>query len=135
MTVTQVRFLTRIVTPDDYDAAARLRPETCPMYYMGDRRTGRQLLADFDADAAVTVAALARHLTRTNAGAAGDDAIARGGYMRACGGRGLLEGMAAAVGRLAEFLAAAEGRGVNYDAWARAVRKVSAALGCVQLMK
>ena len=135
MTVTQVRFLTRIVTPDDCDAAARLRPETCPMYYMGDRRTGRQLLADFDADAAVTVAALARHLAETAAGAAGDDAIARGGYMRACGGRGLLEGMAAAVGRLAEFLAAAEGHGVNYDAWARAVREVSAALGCVQLMK
>ncbi len=39
----QVRYLTRIVTPEDYDAAARLRPETCPMYYMGDRRSGRQV--------------------------------------------------------------------------------------------
>ena len=138
MTVTQVRFLTRIVTPDDCDAAARLRPETCPMYYMGDRRTGRQLLADFDADAVVTVAALALHIAGAGDGAghpAGAGGIARGGYMRACGGRGLLEGMAAAVGRLAEVLAAAEGRGVNYDAWARAVREVSAALGCVQLMK
>ena len=58
----QVRYLTRIITAEDYDAAARLRPETCPMHYMGDRRTGRQLLADFPADAAVTVAALARRL-------------------------------------------------------------------------
>jgi hypothetical protein len=47
-----VRYLTRTVTPDEYDAAARRAPETCPMYYMGDRRTGRQLLADFEADAA-----------------------------------------------------------------------------------
>ena len=126
-----MRYLTRVVSPDDYDAAARLRPETCPMHYMGDRRTGRQLLADFDADAAVTVAALARHLAEIAAGAAGDDAIARGGYMRACGGRGLLEGMAAAVGRLAEFLARAGPGGATADAWARAVREVSAALGCL----
>ena len=128
-----MRYLTRVVSPDDYDAAARLRPETCPMHYMGDRRTGRQLLADFDADAAVTVAALARHLAETAAGAAGDEAIARGGYMRACGGRGLLEGMASAVGRLAEWLAATGECGLSCDAWALAVREVSAAHGCVQL--
>ena len=88
--------------------------------------------------AVVTVAALALHMAGAGDGAghpAGAGGIARGGYIRACGGRGLLEGMAAAVGRLAEVLAAAEGRGVNYDAWARAVRKVSAALGCVQPMK
>ena len=130
-TTAQVRCLTRVLTPDDYDAAARLRPETCPMYYMGDRRTGRQLLADLDADAAVTVAALARHLAQTAAGAAGDDAVARSGYMGAYGGRGLLEGMAGAVGRLVEFLAQAGPGGATADAWARAVRAVSAALRCV----
>ncbi len=127
-----MRYLTRVVTPEDYDAAVRLRPETCPMFYMGDRRTGRQLLADADADAAVTVAALARLL----AAAAGDAAaaaaagggIAEGGYMRACGGRGLLEGIATAVGQLAAFLEAAGPAGVCYDAWARAVRNVSAGL-------
>ncbi len=45
----QVRYLTRTVTPGE---AVRRAPETCPMYYMGDRRTGRQLLDDFEADAA-----------------------------------------------------------------------------------
>ncbi len=53
-----MRYLTRIVTPDDYDTAVRLQPETCPMHYMGDRRTGHKLLAEADADAAITVAAL-----------------------------------------------------------------------------
>ena len=147
-----MRYLTRIITPEDYDAAVRLRPETCPMHYMGDRRTGRQLLADFRADAAVSVAALAQHLAvaaaagsesgsesgadayRVGRAAPGGDAdceIARGGYMRACGGRGLLEGIAAAVGGLAGVLAAAGPGGVGCDEWARAVREVSAGLGCV----
>ena len=113
------------------------------MHYMGDRRTGRQLLADADADAAVTVAALARHLADAAADSAADSAgaegrrppaaaadggVATGGYARACGGRGLLEGIAAAVGRLAAFLEAAGPAGVCYDAWARAVRRVSADL-------
>ncbi len=121
-----MRHLTRVVTPEDYDAAVRLRPETCPMYYMGDRRTGRQLLADADSDTAVSVAALARYLAAGAPFPAGD--IATGGYVRACGGRGLLEGIATAVGRLAAVLEAAGPAGVGYDAWARAVRRVSAEL-------
>jgi hypothetical protein len=138
-----VRYLTRIVTPEDYDAAVRLRPETCPMYYMGDRRTGRQLLADFDADAAVSVAALASELARrgveggVEGGGSGGIVVSGsriaghvgGGYVQACGGRGLLEGIAAAVGGLAAVLAAAGPGGVGYEEWARAVRAVSAGLG------
>ena len=59
---------------------------------------------------------------------AADGGVATGGYARACGGRGLLEGIATAVGRLAGFLEAAGPAGVCYDAWARAVRRVSATL-------
>ncbi len=146
-----MRYLTRIVSPDDYDDAVRLHPETCPMHYMGDRRTGRQLLHDFDADAAMSVAALARHLSRGRGeggggesgdggadgggggadGGGGGGVMGRGGDMRACGGRGLLEGIAAAVSGLAGVLAAAGPGGMEYECWVRAVREVSAGLGCV----
>jgi hypothetical protein len=132
----QVRYLTRIVTPDDYDMAVRLRPETCPMYYMGDRRTGRQLLDEADTDAAITVAALARHLETAGGGCEGmsreslDPGVGCSGYMQACGGRGLLEGIARAVGWLAIFLESAGPASVGFDAWVRAVRDVSATL-CV----
>ncbi len=135
--MSQVRYLTRIVTPDDYDTAVHLQPETCPMHYMGDRRTGRQLLADADADAAITVAALARHLLAAAGGGCDsmrydnfDAGIDSSGYMRACGGWGLLEGISRAVGGLAVFVESAGSTGVGYDAWARAVRDVSATL-CV----
>ncbi len=130
-----MRYLTRIVTPDDYDTAVRLRPETCPMYYMGDRRTGRQLLDEADADAAITVATLARHLEAIGGcedmgGESFDPGVGCSGYMRACGGRGLLEGIARAVCGLAVFLESAGPASVGYDAWVRAVRDVSATL-CV----
>ncbi len=39
------------IGPDEYDEAVRLHPETCPLWTLGDRRTGRQLLADATADA------------------------------------------------------------------------------------
>ena len=39
----QVRYLTRTLTAEEYDEAVRSQPETCPMHYMGDRRTGRQV--------------------------------------------------------------------------------------------
>ena len=133
----QVRYLTRVVTPDDYDTAVSLQPETCPMHYMGDRRTGRQLLAEADADAAITVAALARHLAAAACGGSDDirrDSFGAGigssGYLRACEGRGLLEGISRAVGWLAGFLESAGPAGVDYDAWARAVRDISATM-CV----
>jgi hypothetical protein len=135
----QVRYLTRIVTADDYDAAARLRPETCPLYYMGDRRSGRSLLADCPADASVTVAALATHLSTADAarcysGAAAAlvGGIGSSGYMRAFSGRGLLEGMAAAVGWLSRFLADAGPAGLTYESWALAVRDYCDAK-CVQI--
>lgn len=132
-----MRYLTRIVTPDDYDTAVRLQPETCPMHYMGDRRSGHRLLAEADADAAISVAALACHLAA--AGSCCEDlyhdsfnsSVSCSGYMQACGGRGLLEGIARAVGELAVFLESAGPTGVSYEAWARAVSDVSATLMCV----
>ena len=39
------------MTPEEYDAAARLDPAACPLLATGDRRCGRRLLAD-PADAA-----------------------------------------------------------------------------------
>jgi hypothetical protein len=125
-----VRYLTRVVTPEDYDAAARLQPETCPLYYMGDRRSGHQLLADAIADDAITVASFAGHLkvASTAGGGGGDPVIGNSGYGRACGGRGLLEGIAMAVGRLASFIDTAGSACAEYDAWARAVRNVSACM-------
>ncbi len=54
----QVRFLTRVVTPDEYDAATRRSPAACPLFALGDTRTGRQLLRDAAADAAAPLAAL-----------------------------------------------------------------------------
>jgi hypothetical protein len=47
-----------VVSPDDYDAAACHSPAACPLFAMGDARTGRQLLRDAHADAAAPAAAL-----------------------------------------------------------------------------
>jgi hypothetical protein len=134
----QVRHLLREIGPEAYDAAARLRPETCPMYYMGDRRTGCQLLQDAAADAAVPLAALFQRFSLGNSESAGQpypggesEQKARaadsdgGGYARACGGQGLLYGIAAAVERLTGVLASAEPEGLNLESWARAVREIS----------
>ena len=56
--VCEVRRTFREIGPDEYDTATRLRPEACPMFALGDRRSGRQLLADFAADNAAPLAAL-----------------------------------------------------------------------------
>ena len=47
----QVRQLVRSITADEYDAAVETCPAACPLYMMGDRRTGQQLLHDAPADA------------------------------------------------------------------------------------
>ena len=108
------------------------------MHYMGDRRTGRQLLQDAAADAAAPIAALARRFPLAPADPApanrpgpggGSEAEGGGGcgggYAGACGGRGLLYGMAAAVERLTGALASAEPEGLGPESWARAVRDFS----------
>ena len=48
----QVRHVARRITPDEYDAAALRSPSSVPLRAMGDWRTGRELLADADADLA-----------------------------------------------------------------------------------
>ncbi len=42
----------RVISPGEYDAAARLHPALCPLVAVGDTRCGRRLLSDADADAA-----------------------------------------------------------------------------------
>ena len=46
----------RRITPEEYDDAALRRPASVPLRAMGDLRTGRQLLADADADRAAPFA-------------------------------------------------------------------------------
>ena len=133
-----MRSRLREIGPEAYDAAARLRPETCPMHYMGDRRTGRQLLQDAAPDAAAPNAALAHrfplapaHSESANRRGPGGGSEAEGGgacgggYAGAGGGRGLLYGMAAAVERLTGVLASAGPEGLGPASWARAVRDFS----------
>ena len=50
----------REVGPDEYDDVARRRPASCPLRAFGDARDGRRLLADYPADDAWTLPALAR---------------------------------------------------------------------------
>ena len=50
----------RVIDPDEYDAAAASMPHLCPHLQLGDRRPGRRLLVDAAADAARSVAELAR---------------------------------------------------------------------------
>ena len=45
-----MRRINRMISPDEYDAATAAHPECCPLFAIGDRRGGRQLLADFAAD-------------------------------------------------------------------------------------
>ncbi len=68
----QTKNVTRIVTPDEYDAAVRRDPALCPLYALGDRRSGRELLAAAETDAQRTVAGMAA----TRAGRAELDGIA-----------------------------------------------------------
>ncbi len=64
--------MTRVITPDEYDAAVRSDPALCPLYVLGDRRSGRELLAAAYTDAQRTVARMAA----TPAGRAELDGIA-----------------------------------------------------------
>ena len=109
------------MTPEEYDEATARWPEMCPLYYMGDRRTGRQLLDGLDADAAEPLEAPA---PADLAAAAADGAA--GGGRRAW----LLERMAGVVTRLAGFLAAAEPATVTADDWERAVRRCTGGDRC-----
>ena len=43
LSLNQARYLTQAVTPDEYDAAAARSPEMCPLRYLGDTRSGRQV--------------------------------------------------------------------------------------------
>ena len=122
----QVRYLTRVVTPEEYDAAVQRWPEMCPLYYMGDRRSGQQLLDDFDSDAGVSVAAALSPASPAPMSDAG-----RGG----AGEGGLLAQAAAAVTELAAFLASAEPAGVTYAGWARAVRRCAGTRWCAPLSR
>ena len=124
-----MRYLTRVVTAEEYDEAVRRVPEMCPLYYMGDRRTGRQLLADFDADAAAA-AALSRPASPASLpsprGSASppstpSSALECGGGGGGCGWGGRLERIAAVVSGLAAGLAAAPA--VTWDTWVQGVRR------------
>ncbi len=58
-TALQVKSMIRVVSPDEYDEAVIREPASCPLFVTGDRRSGRQLLADASADVGHTVVALA----------------------------------------------------------------------------
>ena len=56
--VCEVRRTFREIGPDEYDTATRLQPEACPLFALGDHRSGRQLLADSPADNIAPLSAL-----------------------------------------------------------------------------
>jgi hypothetical protein len=68
----QTKNMMRTVTPEEYDAAVRLDPIASPLYALGDRRSGRELLAAAAEDAQRTLLAMAA----TRAGRAELDSIA-----------------------------------------------------------
>ncbi len=49
----------RVITPEEYDAAVQRDPMCSPLTATGDFRSGRELLADSDADLSRTVATIA----------------------------------------------------------------------------
>jgi hypothetical protein len=49
----------RVITPEEYDAAVQRDPMCSPLTATGDYRSGRQLLADSDADLTRTIASMA----------------------------------------------------------------------------
>ena len=51
----QVRHSFHPVSPEQYDAVADHNPLSCPLRALGDARSGRQLLADADTDAAIKI--------------------------------------------------------------------------------
>ena len=111
-----------MVTAAEYDEAAARWPEMCPLYYMGDRRSGQQLLDDFDADALEPHSAFTPATPGSASGCESDAGMVEGG--RAW----LLERMAAVVTELAGFLSAAGPGSVSGEGWAHAVRGCAAAL-------
>ncbi len=70
----QTRTTIRVISPDEYDAAARLHPALCPLLVAGDTRCGRRLLSEADADAA-------RGLTAALEGVGGDGVGRVGGVV------------------------------------------------------
>ncbi len=52
----QVTTLVKGISPSEYDAAVDRTPAMCPLWVMGDRRTGRELLADVSADRGICLA-------------------------------------------------------------------------------
>jgi hypothetical protein len=132
-----VRYLTRLVSPADYDDATRRRPELCPLFYMGDRRSGQELLDCFDTDAAVSIAALAgggdgvRPIATGSVGETG-----AGGILGGVGGAGLLDRIGTVVVGLASAMATAGAReagrgGVSEESWNRAISSHVAIAGYV----
>ena len=118
-----MRYLARAVTADEYDVAVQRWPEMCPLYYMGDRRTGQQLLDDFDSDAGVSVSVALSPASPAMSDEEGSDGVQE---RRA----GLLERIGTVVTELAAFLASTEPAALSYAAWARAVRKKTTAFRC-----
>ncbi len=55
----QVKNITQVVSPEQYDAAVRADPMVSTLAATGDRRPGRQLLADAAEDRQRTVAGMA----------------------------------------------------------------------------
>jgi hypothetical protein len=53
-----MRSTNRVISPDEYDAAARLHPALCPLVAVGDTRCGRRLLSDAGVDATKGFAAV-----------------------------------------------------------------------------
>jgi hypothetical protein len=63
----QIRCSLRVVSPRQYDEAARRTPHACPHVLSGDRRTGQQLLDEATADALRTVGRAAQSRAGTAA--------------------------------------------------------------------
>ncbi len=41
----QISYVTRLITPDDYNTAVMSSPSSCPLVLAGDLRSGRQVKA------------------------------------------------------------------------------------------
>ncbi len=68
----QTKNSLRVVTPEEYDDAVCRDPTASPLYALGDRRSGRELLAAASEDAQRTLFTM----TATRAGRAELDGIA-----------------------------------------------------------
>ena len=55
----QVMVVCRVVTPQEYDEATLRRPHCCPLWLMGDHRSGQQLIDSAAEDFQQTMASLA----------------------------------------------------------------------------